>query len=201
MIKGLIFDLRGVIVFNNNEQQIKDFAKELNIDLEKVRKMEEDNEKKMIIGKLSVKELCSAIRGTFKIDKDSDELVLIWDKNYEKNTIINKELLIKIREIKQKYSVGLISEIFDTTARIHQKQGIYQNFKPVVLSCRSGTNKFEEKMFKKAINDIGFKPSECLYIDDDEKHLATAKEMKMNIIKFKDNQQLFKELKKLKIIK
>jgi FMN phosphatase YigB (HAD superfamily) len=198
MIKGIIFDLR-VIAENDFDKQLKEFCKELKIDHTKVKTIQKNNQEKMLIGKLSVKELCSSIRGAFKLEDESEFINIVWDKHYDQNTVLNKELIIKIKELRKKYKLALVAEIFDSSARIHQKQGIYQYFKPVLLSCRISSKKVEEKMFERMIKDIGFTPKECLYIDKDKEHLEIAKSKKINVIEYKNNEQLFKDLKKLKI--
>jgi len=199
MIKGILFDLGGVVVFNHLDQQLEHFAKELKIDLSELKTLEEVEHEKMILGKLSVKEFCSSIRNKFELEKDSATLVLIWERIYQETSKLNGDVIRFIKEIKTKYKVGLISNIFDVTATFHQRQKLFYFFKPVVLSCRRGIAKPDIKMFAVAIKEMELKGSEVLYVDDSEEHIAIAKEFGMKTIHFKDNVQFKKEMKKLKI--
>jgi len=199
MIKGILFDLGGVVVFNHLDKQLEFFAKEVEIDAKELKKLEEIEHEKLILGKLSVKEFCSSIRNKFELEKDSATLVLIWERIYEETSQLNRELITFIKELKKKYPVGLISNIFDVTASFHQRQKLFYFFKPVFLSCRIGIAKPDIKMYANALKGIGFKGSEVLYIDDCPEHLKVATEFGMKTILFKDTKQLAKELKKLKV--
>ncbi len=201
MIKALIFDLGGVIIFNDLNNLLKTFAEELKIDFELLKKIEADNHEKLILGKISIKEFCSAIRGRFGLEYESDIITLMWERNYNRTVKTNDELLKKILELKKKYKIALVSNIFDDTARFHQRQKIFYYFKPVLLSCRVGLAKPDIKIFARAISELGVEGKECLFIDDDASFLDAAKEFGMKIIHFKNNKQLFKEMRKLKVMK
>jgi epoxide hydrolase-like predicted phosphatase len=199
MIKGILFDLGGVVVFNHLDQQLEHFAKELKIDISELKTLEKVEHEKMILGKLSVKEFCSSIRNKFELEKDSATLVIIWERIYQETSKLNGDVIRYIKEIKTKYKVGLISNIFDVTATFHQRQKLFYFFKPVILSCRRGIAKPDIKMFAVAIKEMELKGKEVVYIDDSEEHIAIAKEFGMKTILFKDNVQFKKEMKKLKI--
>ena len=200
MIKGILFDLGGVVVFNHLDQQLEHFAKELKINLEELKTLEEVEHEKMVLGKLSVKEFCSSIRNKFELEKDSATLVLIWERIYEETSKLNRFIIEFVRDLKKEYKMGLVSNIFDVTATFHQRQKLFYFFKPVVLSCRRGIAKPDIKMYAVAIKEMELKGKEVLYIDDNEKHIAIAKEFGMKTIHFQDNDQCKIELKKMKII-
>ncbi|MBT4870565.1 MAG: HAD-IA family hydrolase [Candidatus Diapherotrites archaeon] len=199
MIKGILFDLGGVVAFNHLDEQLDHMAKELKIDADALRELEKIEHEKLVLGKLSVKEFCSSIRNKFELEKDSATLVLIWERIYEETTDLNRDLVRRIIELKKIYKVGLISNIFDITATHHQRQKLFYFFKPVILSCRRGIAKPDIKMFATAIKEMELKGKEVLYIDDSEDHIKVAKEFGMKTVLFEDNTKLFKELKKLKI--
>jgi len=200
MIKAIIFDLGGVLVFNDLNKQLETFAKELNIDLDTLKEMEKENHEKLILGKKSVKEFCSSIRSKFSLEQDSMMLSIIWDRIYKTDAKLNLELLEKLKEIKKDYKLGLISNLVDLTSQAHQRQRLYQNFKVTLLSCRIGVAKPDIKIYARCISSLGLKGNECLFIDDNPVNLVPAKEFSMKTILFKDNKQLFKDLKKLKVL-
>ena len=199
MIKGLLFDLGGVVVFNHLDKQLENFAKKLKIDVERVKESENVEHDKLVLGKLSIKEFCSSIRNRFELEQDSPTLLLIWEEVYQETTQLNRELIDVIGDLRKKYQVGLISNIFDVTASFHQRQRLLAYFKPVILSCRVGLAKPDTDIFERAIKDMHLKGEEILYIDDSENHLEVARSLGMKTILFKDNKQLLKEFKKLKI--
>jgi epoxide hydrolase-like predicted phosphatase len=201
MIKAILFDLGGVVVFNDLNAQLKDFSEELNIDIEILRELEIENHIKLILGKKSVKEFCSSIKSRFSLGQDSLTLSLIWNRIYNTHAKLNFELLEKLKELKKDYKLGLITNIEDLPAQTHQRQRLYQNFKVSLLSCRIGVAKPDIKIYARAISSLGLKGSECIFIDNKKSNLVPAKEFGMKTILYKDNEQLFKDLKKLKCLK
>jgi epoxide hydrolase-like predicted phosphatase len=199
VIKAILFDFGGVIALNNFDDQLDNFAQTLKIKTSELKAVEEANHEKLVLGKLSVKEFCNSIRNRFGLTYESSDIAIIWDKIYANTTKINGELLTKITELKKKYMIGLMSNIFESTAQFHQRQKIFFYFKPVLLSCRIGLAKPHSGIFERAIKDTHLKASEILYIDDNQAHLETAKKLGMKTILFKNNKQLFKEMQKLKI--
>ena len=201
MIKAVIFDLGGVIAFNDLNVFLKAFAKELKIDFDLLKQIEKENHEKLILGKISVKEFCNSIRTRFDLEYDSLTLMTIWEKVYSQNVKMNTDLFGKIIEIKKKFKIGLISNLFDVTAQYHQRQKMFFYFKPALfLSCRVGLAKPDPKIFERAISVLGVKGSEILYIDDNEEYFKAVKKLGMKTLKFEDNKQVLKELRKLKIL-
>jgi epoxide hydrolase-like predicted phosphatase len=202
MIKAIIFDLGGVVVFNDLNIIFKKFANELKIDFEKLMELEKQNHEKLMLGRISIKEFCSSIRSRFDLEQDSLTLLLMWEKIYSETAKLNCDVIDKIKLLRKSYKVGAIANMFDSTAQFHQRQKLFLFFKPnLAISCRIGHTKEDLKMYAKIVFNMQVKGKECLFIDDKEKNLKIAKEFGMKTILFKDNKQLFKELKKLKLIK
>lgn len=202
MIKAIFFDFSGVIATNKLEDQIVAFAKKAKVNAEKLTILEKENHDKMMLGKLSVKEFCSSVRSRFALKQDSMDLLLLWDKCYSENVRINTELLEKIKELKKMCKIGLVANMFDTTAQFHQRQNIFFYFKPLVISCRVGLKKPESEILQRAVALTGeVKASECLIIDDKEEDLVVAKKIGIKTLKYENNKKLFKDLKKLKLLK
>lgn len=201
MIKAIIFDIGGVIVFNDLKTILKKFSKELKIDFEQLYDLEKQNHEKLVLGKISIKEFCSSVRSRFDLEQDSLSLLLVWERLYSENVKLNVELIEKIKSLKKTYKVGAISNMFDSTAQFHQRQKLFLFFKPfLAISCRMGVRKEDLKLFANLISSMQVKGSECLFIDDNEKNLSVAKEFGMKSLLYKDNKQLFKDFKKQKII-
>ena len=201
MIKAIVFDVGGVIIFNDLKTILKKYSDELKIDFEKLLALEEENHEKLILGKISIKEFCSSIRSRFNLEQDSLTLLLIWERLYSETTKLNTELIDKIKIIKKNFKVGVVSNMFDSTAQFHQRQGLFFFFKPFLLiSCRASITKSDTKMFSNIVSVMSVKANECLFVDDKEDNLQVAKKTGLKTLLYKDNKQLFKEMRKLKII-
>ena len=189
----------GVLLPDENKTMLKKFCKVVKVDYEIVHTMLDEEDANLILGKRSLKEFLTRVRNRFGLELDSFSLQNAWDKVYVESTPINFEILDFIKKAKKKYQYALTTNIYDSTAQINQRRKIFYPFKPVLLSCRIGIAKPDIRIFARAIREMGIEGKECLLIDDKEANIKAGKEFGMKTILYKDNKQLFKDLKKLKI--
>jgi HAD superfamily hydrolase (TIGR01509 family) len=62
--------------------------------------------------------------------------------------------------------------------------------------CEVHLSKPGKDIFLLALKNCGLKAEECIFIDDKEKNVAAAKALGFNAVLFRDNKQLFADLKK-----
>lgn len=85
---------------------------------------------------------------------------------------------------------GILSNIFSTTAANLRKEGYYDDFDPVILSCEQGYAKPDEELYKIAIQRTGVKADEILFIDDQEKCRPPAEKLGMHFLLAESPQQI-----------
>jgi len=86
--------------------------------------------------------------------------------------------------------VGILSNVFSSTAAFLREQGFYEGFDPVVLSCEVGYAKPDEGLYKAAIKRSGHKPEEILFIDDQEKCRPPAEHLGIHFLLAASPQQV-----------
>ncbi|MFC2143884.1 HAD-IA family hydrolase [Candidatus Aenigmatarchaeota archaeon] len=82
---------------------------------------------------------------------------------------------------------------------MNKDRGIFSYFEPAILSCEIGMAKPHKEIFELALQKLGLKSEECVFIDDREEHLDTPKSMGFKVIHYKDSEQLIKGFRKLGI--
>jgi len=82
------------------------------------------------------------------------------------------ELAARLR--KHGIRTGILSNVFGMSADMLRKEGHYDDFDPVLLSCDLGFAKPDPEIYQIAIERLGLSPEEILLIDDQEKCLAGA---------------------------
>ena len=195
-IKGIVFDFGKVIVENNLNDILKAYAKKLGIKADELIKLNLKHHDKMILGKMSVKEFCSEVRGRFNLDTESYLLLSHWDKSYEETSKPNWDLINKIKELKKYYHTALLANIYDSTAQFESRRGTFWLFKTIQLSCRVGLAKPDIKAYARILQEMKLKGKECIFIDDNENNLIPAKEFGFKTILYKNNLQVVKDMKK-----
>lgn len=90
-----------------------------------------------------------------------------WHQNQYKNTVLNKDVVSTLAELRKRYKLGIITNgnSLAQNGKI-EKSGIRKMFETVVISDDVGSRKPEARIFEIAADRIGFKAEECLYVGD-----------------------------------
>ena len=196
MIKGIIFDLGGVILnrglwlfreylvntYNiSNEETINIFIKK--------------NYKPYFSGKISEQEFWESALKDLNIKDEWIGLKNILLNFYEtKNEMI--DLLKKLK--KMNYTLTLLSDqTNEWWDYLNSKYHIKNYFDYCFISSEIGLHKPEPEIYNYCLSKIKFKPDECIFIDDLERNLIPAKKIGINTIHYKNSEQCIKELYKL----
>ncbi len=92
---------------------------------------------------------------------------------------------------------GILSNVFHMNARELRKQGWYNNFDPVILSCEAGYAKPDPEIYELAIKKAGVFADEILLVDDQDKCLDKAKEFGFHTIRAVEPDQIVHDIEKL----
>ena len=109
----------------------------------------------------------------------------------------NKDLLKILKKLRKKYKTGILSNLVS-----HHKKNLLKKYKiskivdVSLYSCDIAARKPERKAFRIVLKKLDVKPSQTIFIDDMESHVIGAKKAGLKTILFKNNKQLFRDLKK-----
>ena len=82
---------------------------------------------------------------------------------------------------KKGMKIALISNCFDEEAAVIRKSILFPYFDAVCLSCEVKMRKPEPQIFYKCLEELGLKPSECIYCGDGgSSELEAASALGMN---------------------
>lgn len=130
-----------------------------------------------------------------------DEEFFIRINERDKTEAINWELVEIIKKLKKKFKVGLLTNNIAPNIDFYRtKLDNYSMFDVVISSHEVGMVKPDPEIFIEAAKRVGYKLSECVFIDDWGKNVKAAEKLGMKAILYKDNKGLVKELKKLKLL-
>lgn len=79
-----------------------------------------------------------------------------------------------IRELGEKYKIGIISDTWPSADDVLKKAGVYDLVDSFTYSCYVGTAKPNPKMYETALQGIGLEGEETLFVDDCIPNLAAA---------------------------
>lgn len=77
------------------------------------------------------------------------------------------------------------------------KFNLRQYFDKIYCTCYAGMRKYDPQIFQAILDDENIDPAECLYVDDIEAFVENARHLGMHVIRFRNCQQLRRELEKI----
>jgi putative hydrolase of the HAD superfamily len=113
-----------------------------------------------------------------------------------KDTVFNDEKFVfyedvfeYIPRLAKHYKLGVISDTWPSLDRVFKNAGIRQYFSTFVMSSVLGVLKPHELMYITALKELGVKPEEALFIDDNLVNVEGAKKLGMQgLVILRDNQ-------------
>lgn len=102
-----------------------------------------------------------------------------------RDTPINRPMLALARTLATRRSVGIITDNkadrMDVLRRLH---GLDDIFDPIVVSAEVGSGKQEPRIFEYALQRVGRRAEECLFIDNTATNLRVPAAMGMHALHF-----------------
>lgn len=84
-----------------------------------------------------------------------------------------------LKTLKNKYLLGVVSDTWPSLERVFINKGLRKYFSTFIMSSIYGSNKAQKILFKIAIEELGIKAQEAIFVDDSESNLDAAKEFGM----------------------
>ena len=180
MTKAIIFDLYGVLALNG-WQAFKEFHFSNRLDVwEQVFELG----KQVDAGLKSYDDLVQ-----FTAEQTSQPAAVV--RHQLEHTVANEPLIDYIRtELKPQYKLGILSNAgSNVVERIFtaEQQAL---FDAIVLSHHVGLTKPHVAMYQTIADQLNLEPAECLFIDDQERHVTGARDAGMQAIVYTDLAEL-----------
>jgi len=196
MIKAVIFDYGGV-VRPPLKGWLNDIANAYGLPVEKIKEATKPLLELFGGGMITENQFWKQLSSVLNkpIPKNKKELLR---KSYKEAFHLYAEIIILVKEIKKK---GLKTAILSNTIKPHveiakSKKG-YEDFDVVVLSCEVKLRKPEPEIYLIAVKKLKVKPTECIFIDNEEENLVPAKKLGMTVILAKNPKQVTKAVSKI----
>ena len=146
---------------------------------------------KSMEGKISKKKLLKTMSKNLKYPEK--KLEKLYFKLYLKVFKKNKQLFKQAKKLRKLgYTVGILSDQWQLSKPAHAAKKDMRYFDPVIISCDAKLRKPSDKSFKQILKKAKSRPSETLFIDNQEWNTLAASKLGIKTIQFKNNKQLFK---------
>lgn len=195
MIKAVLFDYGGVIKVGHVLSL--DLAKIFDISEEEVKIKKEEINK---VGEQASKGTITDDQLFLKISEILDKplprnYLAMAKKLYSDTFVFIPEILdlaknLKLRGIK----TAVLSNIGKFHSDVTREKNGYDEFDPVILSYEVKMRKPEPEIYKLALEKVGAKPEECIFIDDKEENLVPARQLGIATVLAKEPSQIVRDV-------
>lgn len=196
MIKLILFDLGGVYFGPGTAQAIVKLAKMWKLPEIKLKEQlatfGDNLGRKIRRGEITYAEFLDQVfpkLGIADTAKHRKLLTETWFGSYVEQPLMRK----LVEQLRKKYTLGILTNNFtERVAYLDKKYQFSHLFTYTFISSELQCRKPESLIFKKVLKALNgkYKPSEILFIDDNEKNVNTAKEFGMDAIVFHSEQSL-----------
>lgn len=194
MIKGILWDIHGVLYDADFDFVHGELGKRLGVGEERIKAIFNNHIGEMLSGKFTTEDLQRLLKELLGINANMMELFVSVLKEH---AVINKKVLDIIDLLRSKTKEVALSNVTEIRDAFDQEVKIYSHFHDYVLSFKSGLVKPNGAFFELGRKKLGCEFSETLFIDNTEKNIMVARDLGMKVILYRDADQLLVELEKL----
>lgn len=98
---------------------------------------------------------------------------------------INEKFIQVAQELKRTYNLAILSnDVSEWSKYLRDKFNLNDLIACAIISGDVNFRKPDPEIFRLIINKIGASPSDCIFIDDNDRNLAAASAQGLNIIRF-----------------
>lgn len=195
-IRAVFFDLGGVILRTEFQAPRQRLAERLRMEYDDLDKVvfDSDSGVRAALGKISADEHWAAILKRLK--QPASELEAIR-REFFAGDVLDRTLLDYLRSLRGRYKTGLISNAWGDLRDFIVREKFEDAFDAMIISAEVGATKPEPRIFEIALETLGVKPQEAVFVDDFLVNIEGCKKVGMKGIHFKDAESTLQQLKKL----
>ncbi|MBD3287670.1 HAD-IA family hydrolase [candidate division KSB1 bacterium] len=198
MVKVIIFDLGGVLIELSYDDFFNSMSQETGLSITELSNQKASKiSTRFQTGSISGEQLHAEFCELFNINISLHKLKEIWAKVLAGQKKDVAEIVSRLQKI---YPMTLLSNTDPWHFEYCRKHfSVVRTFEKAFLSYEQHLLKPDPEFYKQVSQSLGVHHDECLFIDDTEVNVKSAKDVGYNVIHFKDASQLKEELINLNI--
>jgi epoxide hydrolase-like predicted phosphatase len=198
-IKAIFFDFGGVIQRTEYQSPRQKLAEKFHMEYEDIDKLvfgggPNGTSAKASVGEIKVEEHWKAIAKRLKI---SESEMAAFESEFFAGDVIDYELVSFIRNLRSKYKTGLISNAWSDMRGYLVKKKLDDAFDTLTISAEVKVAKPDAKIYHLALEQIGVKAEEALFVDDVPVNIEACEKIGMHGILFRDAHEVMNEIQKI----
>lgn len=196
-IRAVFFDLGGVILRTEYQAPRQRLAERFGMDYEDIEKIvfgggANGSAARASVGEIPEEEHWQNVMRMLKLPGGDYKDI---QKEFFGGDIVDRTLLQFVKSLKPKYKTGLISNAWSGLRQYILREKIDDAFDSIVISAEVGAVKPSAKIYQIALDQLGVKPKEALFVDDFIENIEACEKLGMKGIHFTDPESAIKQVK------
>lgn len=201
MIRGLAFDLGGVVIEWNNSTTYRYIEERYGVPQAEFRRVAQEEMPAAQVAEISEEDWMADTFSRLGLDHP-DGYADVWGRTFEAARY-NPEVVSLVKKLRSRgYRVAAMSNIEASRAKWLRAHGLASIFDEVILSCEVGLRKPDLSpgtsgdlgMFKLVTDALKLKVGECLFVDDNVYCVDAGKLAGLDSILYRGYEELLVEL-------
>ena len=195
LIRAVICDLFDVLLLAGDATRSRAYERKMGLPESGLRGVMQRSPyfRDAVVGKRSGEELWRDI--ALSIGESPESWRMLVDV-YCSAIALNTELVAFLRSLRPRYKTAILSNAsLEVRTFITETFHLESEFDLIIISSEEGIRKPEPELYRLALNRLGVRPDESLFIDDEPRYIDGARALGMHAIQFKDTTQVIDEMK------
>jgi putative hydrolase of the HAD superfamily len=188
MIRGVIFDIGGVVIRTPQEEYYSYLSEVSGKNLNKVQGLIKSRLPSFETGKINLDKFSTEMSKALGINKSQFR----WIEFYKERVKVNKPVIRIASGIHKKYTTAYLTNVDRNRHAFTVKLFPKNIFDYKFTSFSIGYSKPDPKIYEYVIKKISLAPSELLLIDNELQNIRSARKIGMHAVQFK-NVKLLKD--------
>jgi epoxide hydrolase-like predicted phosphatase len=193
-IRAVFIDFGGVIMRTEDEGPRTRQAKRLGMtqrDLEKII-FESESSQRASKGEIPEEAHWQAVAGVLGLSRQEADKII---DEFFSGDRVDAVLLDYLRSLRPEHKVGLISNAWSGLRAFITRQKFEDIFDALIISAEVGVMKPQPRIYHLALESLGVRPEESLFVDDVLVNVEAARLLGMSAIHFTQPEKALEELK------
>ncbi len=189
MIKGVIFDVGGVLLRTHDQSGRRKWESRLGLKPGELAYLVFDSQlgRQAQLGQASLGEVWTWVETHLGLN--SEQLASL-KRDFWSGDQLDQELCDYVRGLRPRYRTAMLSNNWAPDGRaMAQKLGIADCFDVFVTSAEIGVMKPDPRIYQVALERLGMSPKEAVFVDDFIENVEAARRMGMGAVHFVDPDQ------------
>ena len=196
MIKTILWDIGGVILRTVDRTPREALAKQFDLSYEElaITFFGDDDKLRVQRGEITIAQHFNNVANKLKMPTEN---IPSFREQFFAGDEIDQKLIAWINSNRGLFQMAILSNaMLDLRAKLENTYRISKYFQEIFISAEMGLTKPSPDIFNCVMNELGRKPEEIIFIDDNLDNIQVAKLLDMYSILFENRTQALRDIEK-----